>query len=134
MYGITVPDPPRKDLLPLVTYTGPTIPASTKAGPVADLLRLNTAILPSNPGCATTHRMGVLGGDLCGFPNGRRLIDDVTDIARELWLAPSAARRSTYPRLARPPRTALAQRLAPQCRRRRISRAHPFRCSAMAST
>jgi hypothetical protein len=81
VYGFTVPDPPRKDLLPLVTYTGPTIPASIKAGPVADLLRLNTAILPSNPGCATTHRLGVLAGDLCGFPNGRRLIDDVTDIA-----------------------------------------------------
>ena len=24
--------------------------------------------------------MGVLAGDLCGFPNGRRLADDVTDI------------------------------------------------------
>ena len=81
VYNITVPDPPRKDLLPLVTYTGPTIPASTKAGPVSDLLRLNTAILPSSTGCATTRRLGVLGGDLCGFPNGRRLIDDVTDIA-----------------------------------------------------
>ncbi len=81
VYGITVPDPPRTDLLPLVTYAGPTVPSSLKAGPVADLLRLNTAILPGSPGCATTRRLGVLGGDLCGFPNGRRLADDVVDIA-----------------------------------------------------
>jgi hypothetical protein len=81
VFGFTVPDPPRKDLLPLVTYTGPTIPASIKAGPVADLLRLNTAILPGvSAGCLTTHRLGLLAGDTCGFPNGRRLIDDVVDI------------------------------------------------------
>lgn len=81
VFGITVPDTPRKDLLPLVTYTGPTIPSSIKAGPVADLLRLNTAILPGTGGCATVHRLGVLGGDLCGYPNGRRPVDDVTDIS-----------------------------------------------------
>lgn len=52
----------------------------------ADLLRLNTAIPPNifgslpdmnNPGI---RRMGLLGGDAAGFPNGRRLFDDVTDI------------------------------------------------------
>lgn len=42
----------------------------------ADLLRLNTAIAPS----ASPSRLGVLDGDLAGFPNGRRLADDVTDI------------------------------------------------------
>jgi hypothetical protein len=81
VYGLTVPDSPRKDLLPLLSYTGPTIPASIKAGPVADMLRLNTSILPASPGCATTHRLGVLGGDSCGYPNGRRLVDDVVDIS-----------------------------------------------------
>jgi hypothetical protein len=25
-------------------------------------------------------KLGVLAGDVCGFPNGRRLLDDVTDI------------------------------------------------------
>ena len=30
---------------------------------------------------STPSRMGVLDGDLCGFPNGRRLADDVTDIS-----------------------------------------------------
>lgn len=41
-----------------------------------DLMRLNTAIPPS----ATPSRLGVLEGDLAGFPNGRRPADDVTDI------------------------------------------------------
>ena len=42
----------------------------------ADLLRLNTAVAPDG----TEDRLGVLAGDLQGFPNGRRLADDVTDI------------------------------------------------------
>jgi hypothetical protein len=42
----------------------------------ADLLRLNTAVPPS----ASPNPLGVLAGDLQGFPNGRRLVDDVTDI------------------------------------------------------
>ncbi len=44
---------------------------------LADQLRLNTAIPPttSNP-----NRFGILGGDLAGFPNGRRVFDDVVSI------------------------------------------------------
>lgn len=42
----------------------------------ADLLRLNMAIAPSsNP-----NINGILGGDLAGFPNGRRVEDDVVTI------------------------------------------------------
>jgi hypothetical protein len=41
-----------------------------------DTLKINLATPPS----ATENRLGVLGGDLAGFPNGRRLADDVTDI------------------------------------------------------
>src|SRR5437773_8468 len=43
----------------------------------ADYLRLNMAIPPntSNP-----SRLGIVGGDLAGFPNGRRVLDDVVDI------------------------------------------------------
>jgi hypothetical protein len=45
----------------------------------AEMLRLNTAIAGST--CSPTpSRLGILGGDACGFPNGRRLADDVTDI------------------------------------------------------
>jgi hypothetical protein len=45
-------------------------------GTQADLLRLNTAIAPTKK----PEALGVLAGDLQGFPNGRRLEDDVTDI------------------------------------------------------
>lgn len=45
----------------------------------AELLRLNTGIPPSAP-VGQGNRLGVLAGDFAGFPNGRRLEDDVTDI------------------------------------------------------
>jgi hypothetical protein len=40
------------------------------------MLRLNLGV----PVSANPSRLGVLGGDLQGFPNGRRLTDDVVDI------------------------------------------------------
>jgi hypothetical protein len=43
---------------------------------LADLLRLNLAIGPSS----TPNLLGVLGGDLAGFPNGRRVFDDTVAI------------------------------------------------------
>jgi len=42
----------------------------------ADLLRLNLAIPPST----TPNKFGILGGDLAGFPNGRRVTDDIVAI------------------------------------------------------
>ena len=45
---------------------------------VSDQLRLNVAVFPTPPSLA--NRLGVLGGDLAGFPNGRRPYDDVVDI------------------------------------------------------
>jgi Domain of unknown function (DUF4331) len=45
-------------------------------GTQADLLRLNVAIPPSVAPSAN----GILGGDLAGFPNGRRVFDDVVTI------------------------------------------------------
>ncbi len=42
----------------------------------ADLLRLNMAVPPT----ASPNAFGLLGGDAAGFPNGRRLIDDITSI------------------------------------------------------
>lgn len=77
--AVQIPPPPRRDLLPLVTYAPPIAAPGTPAGPVADLLRLNTGVPATNP--ATASRLGALAGDLGGFPNGRRLMDDVTDIA-----------------------------------------------------
>jgi Domain of unknown function (DUF4331) len=77
-----LPDTPtdgRADLV-AVLLTGVKLPdgsAFTFTGDTrADLLRLNTAIPPT----ANPNKLGVLAGDLQGFPNGRRLADDVTDI------------------------------------------------------
>lgn len=77
--AVAIPKPPRTDLLPLVTYAPPIAAPGTPGGPIADLLRLNTGVAPTSP--ATASRLGLLGGDPAGFPNGRRLFDDVTDIA-----------------------------------------------------
>jgi uncharacterized protein DUF4331 len=49
----------------------------------ADELRLNLSIAPTAP-VGQGNRLGVLGGDLAGFPNGRRLEDDVIDEAERV--------------------------------------------------
>jgi hypothetical protein len=79
VYGINIPTPPRTDLLPLVTYAPPIAAPGTPAGPIADLLRLNTGVPPTP--AANRRRLGLIAGDAAGFPNGRRVSDDVTDIA-----------------------------------------------------
>ena len=77
LYGPPVMDTltNNRDDLVAVLLTG--VPSLNYTGDVkADLLRLNTAIPPT----ANPNPMGVLAGDFQGFPNGRRLADDVTDI------------------------------------------------------
>jgi hypothetical protein len=81
---VAIPTPPRLDLLPVVTYAPPIAATGTPAGPVADLLRLNTGVAPTHPASTLFSRLGLLGGDPAGFPNGRRLEDDVTDLALRL--------------------------------------------------
>jgi hypothetical protein len=78
--AIAIPAPPRTDLLPLLQYVPPIAAAGSPAGPVADVLRLNTGVAPTLPSAPAASRLGLLGGDPAGFPNGRRLFDDVTDL------------------------------------------------------
>jgi hypothetical protein len=56
----------------VVSSTFSTLTGTTQA----DMLRLNLAIPPA----ATPNPLGVIGGDVAGFPNGRRIIDDVVTI------------------------------------------------------
>ncbi|MBA3271156.1 MAG: DUF4331 family protein, partial [Acidobacteria bacterium] len=76
---LAIPAPPRFDLRPLVQYVPPIAAPGTAPGPVADLLRLNTGVAPTP--LASASRLGVLGGDNAGHPNGRRVFDDAVDIA-----------------------------------------------------
>lgn len=80
LYGgaLAVPEGPRLDLLPLYRYTAPIAPAGTDTGPIADMMRLNTGV-PATP-LAEASRLGLIAGDAAGYPNGRRLFDDVVDI------------------------------------------------------
>jgi hypothetical protein len=43
---------------------------------LADMMRLNVAIPPAS----SPNPLGVVGGDLAGFPNGRRVFDDVVTV------------------------------------------------------
>ncbi|GAA3150078.1 DUF4331 domain-containing protein [Nonomuraea roseoviolacea] len=89
LYGIKAPATPRADLVEIF-LTG----VAKGNGPIAadlnsqtlnkdagrlrpaEMLRLNMTVAPAKD----PNRLGVLAGDLQGFPNGRRLGDDVVDI------------------------------------------------------
>ncbi len=93
IYKVPAPATPRNDLVEIF-LTGITTKAN---GPIkadlnsqlnnadvvaanfrpSEMLRLNLGV----PVTAAPNRLGVLAGDLQGFPNGRRLADDVLDIA-----------------------------------------------------
>ncbi len=72
-----IPETGRQDLV-TVFLTG--IPGLNQPDDVvaSEQLRLNLAIKPA--ACGAPKRLGVIAGDNCGFPNGRRLADDVTDV------------------------------------------------------
>ncbi len=85
VFKIDIPTAPRNDLVAIFA-TGikagsvpgaPTFNTFLSDGKPHEMMRLNVAIPPSqNP-----NRLGLLGGDPAGHPNGRRVFDDVTDIA-----------------------------------------------------
>ena len=86
--AINIPPAPRQDLVAIFA-TGipagavPGLPNYTtflSDGQPHEYLRLNTAIAPVAIGATGYSRLGLLGGDIGGFPNGRRVGDDVLDI------------------------------------------------------
>jgi len=79
LYKLGVPETNRKDLVS-VFLTGLNSPKLNYTGPkLAEMLRINLSIPVTPP--AQFSRLGPLGMDLQGWPNGRRLGDDVVDIA-----------------------------------------------------
>ncbi|MEO6270399.1 MAG: DUF4331 domain-containing protein [Lautropia sp.] len=69
---------PRTDLVTafLTGIEGVNKPKTVTA---SEMMRLNTAIAPTV--AASQNPLGVAGGDLAGFPNGRRPADDVVDVS-----------------------------------------------------
>jgi len=85
---LNLPPAPRNDIA-AIFVTG--IPAGTPGAPAGfttflsdgqphEYLRLNVAIAPVGPNATGFSRLGLLGNDIGGFPNGRRVYDDVVDI------------------------------------------------------
>ncbi len=71
--------PRAADRADLVQVLGRGIPGLTQTTTDGffDQLRLNVAVPPTT---TKPNRLGVMGGDLAGYPNGRRLTDDVVDV------------------------------------------------------
>jgi hypothetical protein len=76
LFGLGVKETNRTDIVQALLTGVPGLNQIGKNPAAADTLKLNLGVPPA----ATENRFGVLAGDLAGFPNGRRLADDVTDI------------------------------------------------------
>lgn len=77
LFGVQAPDSfPRQDLVQIF-LTG--VPGVNENGSVGEMLRLNTSIPAVD--AEDQEPLGVLAGDLAGYPNGRRPGDDVVDIS-----------------------------------------------------
>ena len=77
LYSVGAPEHDRTDLEQVLLTGVPGLNSTGKT--LADELRINLSIPPDARG--TENRLGVLGNDLAGYPNGRRLTDDVIDIS-----------------------------------------------------
>ncbi len=67
----------RADLIQVFLTGIPNLNQPTNVTP-SEMLRLNIDTPPCSSACST---LGVIGGDVAGFPNGRRLSDDIIDVA-----------------------------------------------------
>jgi hypothetical protein len=76
LFGLGIDETDRDDLVTALLTGVPGLTQIGKNPAAADTLKLNLGVPPA----ANPNRFGVLAGDVAGFPNGRRLIDDVVDI------------------------------------------------------
>ncbi len=77
LFSVPAPTLPRNDLVSVFLTGVPGLNQPPSVRP-AEMMRLNLTIPPVAKGAQS--RLGVLGNDLAGFPNGRRPGDDVVDI------------------------------------------------------
>jgi hypothetical protein len=77
LFNVPPPPVPRNDLVQVFLTGIPGLNQPASVSP-AEMMRLNTSIAPV--AAAGQNRLGVLGGDAAGFPNGRRPGDDIVDI------------------------------------------------------
>jgi hypothetical protein len=75
LFNLDVPAAPRDDIVTIFLRGIPGLNQPPNVRP-AEMMRVNLAV-PVN---GSPNRLGVLGGDNQGYPNGRRLVDDVVDI------------------------------------------------------
>jgi Domain of unknown function (DUF4331) len=76
LFGLGIKESNRTDIVQALLTGVPGLTQIGKNPAAADTLKLNLGVSPS----ANPNRFGVLAGDTAGFPNGRRLTDDVVDI------------------------------------------------------
>jgi hypothetical protein len=79
IFGVRTPPAPRQDLVTIFLTGIPGLNQPPNVRP-SEMLRLNMGIPPVGVGDRGYDRLGVLKGDVGGFPNGRRVGDDVLDI------------------------------------------------------
>jgi uncharacterized protein DUF4331 len=84
LYGLSIPPTPRTDLVNVLLEGVPGLNRPTGVVP-SDMIRLNvTTPLCGTGGAPACNTLGVIAGDVQGYPNGRRLNDDVIDISERV--------------------------------------------------
>ncbi len=76
LFGLGVKETNRTDIVQALLTGVPGLTQISNKPAAADTLKTNLGVPPS----ANPNRFGVLANDIAGFPNGRRLTDDVVDI------------------------------------------------------
>jgi hypothetical protein len=76
LFNLGIKENNRTDIVQALLTGVPGLTQIARNAVPADTLKVNLGVPPA----ATPNRFGVLAGDTQGFPNGRRLTDDVTDI------------------------------------------------------
>ena len=77
LFNVGAPETNRLDIVQAVLQGLPGLNQHGKNPKPVDTIKLNLGTPPA----ANPNPLGALGGDLAGYPNGRRLTDDVVDIA-----------------------------------------------------